>query len=262
MVPFRISDIHPRPFHGSALTLLRPLSYPDATAFYQGKKINIEFELLSSHFRQHGHDEKECDLIICWENDDKSIKLLVLELATLADDWIEERKKAMFDYFDYGVYNIFPDRFDNCDKDQGTFKRERLLQSLTDKYYFDWDDCLAYHFGVTKEYFKKYYPAPRNPECIGGELECEKRVINSEYLGIGSDSAKLVPVVLCKECKNRNKCSLGMKQQIGYFFLLCQSPSSPREGTVIRQNIKSEEILSYLRKASDNIWDCFQFGRK
>jgi len=186
------------------------ISYPDSTAFFQGKKINIEFEYLSSHFRQHGHDEKECDLIICWESDDKAIKLPVLELATLADDWIEERKKAMFDYHSYVLHGIFPERFDNRDREQDILKRNGLLQSLTDKYYFDWYDCLAYQLGVTKEHFKKYYRLFGDPECIiGGKLECEKRAIESKYLGIKSNSEKLVPAVLCKACQNKSVCSLG-----------------------------------------------------
>lgn len=222
------------------------ISYPDATAFFQGKKINIEFEYLSSHFRQHGHDEKECDLIICWEDDINSVKIPVLELATLVEDWIEERKKAMSDYFIYREYNIIPSRF--SDENKSTYQKDILLHSLTDKYYFDWYDCLAYRLGVTKEHLKKYYPAPKNPECIGGELECEKRAIKSKYLGIKSNSEKLVAVVLCKECKNKSDCSLGMDQELGYFFFLNQNPDSSREMRIIRLPIKSEEVLSDVKK--------------
>jgi len=239
------------------------ISYPDATAFFQGKKINIEFEYLSSNFRQHGHDEKECDLIICWENDDKAIKLPVLELATLADDWIEERKKAMFDFHSYVVHGIFPERFDNRDREQDMLKRDRLLQSLTDKYYFDWYDCLAYQFGVTKEHFKKYYPLPDDPECImGGKLECEKGAIESKYLWIKSNSEQLVPVVLCKDCQNKSVCSLGMDQKIGYFFFLNQNPNSPREMRIIWLPIKSEEVLSNVKAVSHNIWKELQCERR
>lgn len=48
--------------------------YPDCIARrYVGKdrweKVYIEFEYLSSNFIQHGHDPKECDIIVCWKDD-------------------------------------------------------------------------------------------------------------------------------------------------------------------------------------------------
>jgi len=48
--------------------------YPDCTAIrYLGKgrwgRINIEFEYNSSNFIQHGHDPKNCDVIVCWNDD-------------------------------------------------------------------------------------------------------------------------------------------------------------------------------------------------
>lgn len=41
------------------------VKYPDASAFYKGIEINIEFELNSSNFKQHKHDESRCDLVVC-----------------------------------------------------------------------------------------------------------------------------------------------------------------------------------------------------
>lgn len=48
--------------------------YPDCTAIrFLGKgrweRINIEFEYNSSNFIQHGHDPKNCDVIVCWNDD-------------------------------------------------------------------------------------------------------------------------------------------------------------------------------------------------
>lgn len=48
--------------------------YPDCTGLrYVGKgrweRIRIEFEYNSSSFIVHGHDPKECDVIVCWEDD-------------------------------------------------------------------------------------------------------------------------------------------------------------------------------------------------
>jgi hypothetical protein len=33
------------------------------------EKVSIEFEYKSSHFKNHGHDPKQCDIIVCWEHD-------------------------------------------------------------------------------------------------------------------------------------------------------------------------------------------------
>ncbi len=41
--------------------------YPDCTARdRRGKTVRIEFEYCSRNFRQHGHDPKNCDCIVCW----------------------------------------------------------------------------------------------------------------------------------------------------------------------------------------------------
>lgn len=60
--------------------------YPDCVARrYTGKgweRILIEFEYLSSNFKQHGHDPKDCDIVVCWENDWKDCPLEVIELKT------------------------------------------------------------------------------------------------------------------------------------------------------------------------------------
>jgi hypothetical protein len=47
--------------------------YPDIEAFREvepgrWQRVRIEAEYLSRNFLQHFHDPKECDLLICWEN--------------------------------------------------------------------------------------------------------------------------------------------------------------------------------------------------
>jgi len=45
-------------------------TFPDAEAINEKKEIKrIEFEQRASDFIVHGHNPKECDYIICWEND-------------------------------------------------------------------------------------------------------------------------------------------------------------------------------------------------
>jgi len=58
--------------------------YPDAELIKGTKKIRIEFELHSGDFKTHSHQEKECDLIICWIHDWKKCPLKVFELQSLS----------------------------------------------------------------------------------------------------------------------------------------------------------------------------------
>lgn len=44
------------------------------------KSCKAEFEYKSSSFQTHGHDPKQCDLIICWEHDWKNSPVEVLSL--------------------------------------------------------------------------------------------------------------------------------------------------------------------------------------
>ncbi|HLD15394.1 MAG TPA: DUF5655 domain-containing protein [Candidatus Nanoarchaeia archaeon] len=57
--------------------------YPDCVARrYTGKgwkRVYIEFEYVSSNFIQHKHDPKDCDIIICWENDLNNEQKKILE---------------------------------------------------------------------------------------------------------------------------------------------------------------------------------------
>lgn len=44
------------------------------------ERILIEFEYLSSNFKLHKHDPRNCDMIICWEHDWPECSLEVIEL--------------------------------------------------------------------------------------------------------------------------------------------------------------------------------------
>lgn len=48
-------------------------AFPDCIGYQtvrgREKKIRIEFEYRSRNFRQHGHDPRKCDWIVCWEHD-------------------------------------------------------------------------------------------------------------------------------------------------------------------------------------------------
>jgi len=61
-----------------------PSTFPDMIARRKTKegleRIFVEFEYKSSHFLQHKHDAKNCDVIVCWEHDWKDCPLEVIEL--------------------------------------------------------------------------------------------------------------------------------------------------------------------------------------
>jgi len=44
--------------------------------------VNIEFEFKSLDFKNHQHDPKGCDIIVCWEHNWKECPLEVIELKT------------------------------------------------------------------------------------------------------------------------------------------------------------------------------------
>jgi hypothetical protein len=46
------------------------------------ERVTVEFEFASSNFKAHGHDPKECEIIVCWEHDWKDCPIEVIELKT------------------------------------------------------------------------------------------------------------------------------------------------------------------------------------
>jgi hypothetical protein len=48
----------------------------------QWEHVKIEFEYKSSHFKEHGHDEDDCDIIVCWIHDWDNCPIEVLELRS------------------------------------------------------------------------------------------------------------------------------------------------------------------------------------
>jgi hypothetical protein len=235
-------------------------SFPDATAFYEGKEIEIEFETHSSNFKNHRHKEEDCDLIVCWEDDDSSLKVQVLELATLAEDWLKAREKLIMKYA--GLLMQIAER--NGVEDKNISKQMEGIECLKEKYDFDRDDALKGWTGLS-ESGVRYYDKLLNlhfPECVGGPLKCEKRDIDPKYLDIKPSSQKLVPISLCKDCQNKVKCRLGKEKVIGYYFLLSFDKKRPRKVCIQRRQIKNEKILPYMKQANLNLWEAIEFKRR
>lgn len=47
------------------------------------EKVYIEFEFKSSHFKDHGHNVEECNIIVCWENDWPECPIEIIELKDI-----------------------------------------------------------------------------------------------------------------------------------------------------------------------------------
>lgn len=60
-------------------------SFPDSLLYYQGEEWRTEFEYAASNFLAHKHDHRECDLLICWENDYPDCPFPVISLRDI--DW-------------------------------------------------------------------------------------------------------------------------------------------------------------------------------
>ena len=58
------------------------------------ERVRIEFEYRSSHFKDHGHDHKQCDLIVCWIHNWKECPLEVIELKSVIER-INDRQKNL-----------------------------------------------------------------------------------------------------------------------------------------------------------------------
>lgn len=64
--------------------------YPDVEAFREvapgrWQRVRIEVEFMSRNFLQHFHDPKDCDLIVCWENNWPECPLEVIALKDLME---------------------------------------------------------------------------------------------------------------------------------------------------------------------------------
>lgn len=54
------------------------------------ERFNIEFELYSQNFREHGHDPEKCDLIVCWEDNWPGSPIEVLQLKEVLKNTDED----------------------------------------------------------------------------------------------------------------------------------------------------------------------------
>lgn len=222
-------------------------SYPDSTALFRSKEVFMEFEYCSSDFRKHKHDEKKCDLVVCWEDDDSSLNIPVIELSTLSNNWIEAREKAIINVIRHLL--------------SGQPIEEQQRQ-LMDKFNFDMYDVVAHQMGATKGWIKRYYGRSmkeRNPECLGGPLECVKKEIELKDAGISSDFMKIAPAVICKDCNNREKCELGENRCLGYIFLFSKVKNRPRRIHVKIIPIADEKVLFYMKETRYNPWKEIQY---
>ena len=61
-------------------------AFPDAILEKDGETWRTEFEYKARNFVLHNHDARECDLIICWENDFPESAIPIIELSN--PEWV------------------------------------------------------------------------------------------------------------------------------------------------------------------------------
>jgi hypothetical protein len=74
-------------------------TFPDAKGQRKARRgwedVWIKFEYKSSTFKDHGHDPKECDILVCWEHDWKECpsSLEVIELKSIIQN-LKKRERT------------------------------------------------------------------------------------------------------------------------------------------------------------------------
>jgi hypothetical protein len=126
--------------------------YPDAIYSFKDKEISVEFEYLSSHFKKQNHDERKCDLVICWEDDDNLLRTPTIELSNLVDNWKEKRQKAICDTCRYYYSLVF-----NAQSRKRASSMKLKLLALMKQFNFDTFDMLALQMGVSRSYATRYF---------------------------------------------------------------------------------------------------------
>ena len=71
-------------------------NFPDAILEKDGEQWRVEFEFWARNFEQHGHDIRQCDLIICWQNNFPDCPIPILALSE--DGWQNERPQKANTY--------------------------------------------------------------------------------------------------------------------------------------------------------------------
>lgn len=99
-------------------------SFPDCILQVDGKNVKAEFELYSSHFRDHGHDAEKCDMIVCWKHDWYSCpkKLKMLELSKVVSKLASK----------YGIKMILQNRPKHPDREGRRWSIEEFLSRSRD----------------------------------------------------------------------------------------------------------------------------------
>ena len=66
--------------------------YPDAIFKKDDELWKIEFEFYASNFLDHKHDHRDCDIIVCWEDDYPGCPMPVIELSRVGWDTSQFQK--------------------------------------------------------------------------------------------------------------------------------------------------------------------------
>lgn len=177
-----------------------------------------------------------------------------MELATLDKNWLELRNKAMQEFM---FLNMGFKKEDETLEEIGN-----KMKSLMDIYNFDRKEAIANYIGITKQGFNiTYGTIYKDPECIGGPLECVKKDLDIKHLNLEFDLEGVIPVVVCCECTNSKKCRYGCNDPIGFYFIFINDEERPRRVNYRRFPLASKDCLVYCIEPPFNVWATIRFDR-
>jgi len=124
-------------------------SYPDSSFIVDGLRTQVEFEHYSINFHIHGHDPKDCDIIVCWKHNwpDCPRELHVVELSELIRrhrlQYLIENSRPKWPVTQWTVADLFS----HIEEYSGKGNRD-LVESFVQ--YLDEDDQIRYMPGRGK----------------------------------------------------------------------------------------------------------------
>lgn len=195
------------------------------------ERVRIEFEFLSSNFKQHKHNSNECDIIICWEHDWADCPLEVIELKSeirglnnspiSRPDSIETNVKSL----DEKVKSIL-DRI-NANSNIGTWFN-KLYSSLQQENNDIWANPGEKYIGLysPEKSFASVLLRPNSIkiECFAGGQPIDGTKVSSERwsprwakFSIKSDSDLSSSLIILKESINRLKKAIKKGEPTAYY---------------------------------------------
>jgi hypothetical protein len=130
------------------------------------ERVTIEFEYQSLNFKQHGHDPKKCDIIICWEHNWKDCPIEVIEL-----------KSEILGLENYPIQKPMSQK-------ENTNDNKENLKSLLNN---------IKPINNVKEWYNKIF------SLLSAEIDSFWAKIGAKYIGFYSPERSFASIMICKQ---------------------------------------------------------------